>query len=505
MSETEKTVAVDPNAKPVTTKAIQTEEAAKAEAAFLEVARNINATVENKFDALLALKGAADRRPVVDDRPKFDDVDVRMSRSIRDLYDSDLSQSELGQRILKVGNRLYLEHQILNGFAKRANRPFVPINKGRLAPLYADVLVAAGILGKREDFTGAQIDDDRTVRRADIWNTATSNEGQEWAPIGVSTQRIDLARIQARVPALFPQVPIRQMRSMYVPTIAGAAAVRVMSQFAGTTAPQYPGTQTPNNPTIGQMQITPIKHATDPAFINMEMLEDSPTAVLEGLQMEVAQALAHGWESAILNGQTTADAANLDGANGPVAAAGSYNAIRYYGVVTNANTRDAGGGACGYDDWAAALASMGIFGLKNSNNQQGNTVAILSPKCIFDITADSPGGINNLVGSYAFFGPGNPLPVGTVTMLNGVPIIPTMNWPAMLATGKVGASSNNFTGGAIVDVTRWKVGVAREIEVKTVPFELDDAIGVRGFSRHGLGSAPPTTDKHVAIIRNVAA
>lgn len=482
MSDKTETVAVDPNAKPVVTQQIQTEEAAKATAQFLEVARNMNATVENKMDAFLAMQTAISRRPVVDDRPVFDDIDVKMARNITELYDAHI-HSDLGKAVLRVADRMYLENQIENEVARREKKAAVPMNKSRLWPLYESVL-----------------------KRADIWNTATSNEGQEWAPIGVSTQRIDLARIEARVPALFPQIPIRSMRSMYVPTLAGAATVRVMSQFAGTTAPLYSGTTTPNNPTIGQMQITPIKHATDPAFINMEMLEDSPTAVLDALQMEVANALAHGWESAIINGQATSNDANLDGANGPVAANATYNGLRFYSVVTNANTQSSGGGALGYDDFVALLAKMGIHGLKNAGGNVGATVCVLSPKALWDLTSsDAAAGTAGPISGYAIFGPGNPMPVGTVTMLHGIPILATQNMPAMLATGKVGASSNNFTGGLIVDTSRWRVGVAREIEVKTVPFDLDDAIGVRGFARHGLGSAPPTTDKHTGMFLNIAA
>lgn len=486
MSDKPETVAVDPNARPVTTKQIQTEEAARAEHQFIEVMRNHTATVENKMDALLALKGAADRRPLVDDRVVFDDVDVQMARNIRELYDAHL-RSELGLSLLKIADRLYMENIVENEMAARSRKPAVAMNQSRLWPLY-----------------------EKFLKRADIWNTATSNEGQEWAPVGVSPTVIDIGRLQARVPAQFPQLPIRRMRSVYVPTLTGASTVRVMPQLLATTAPKFEGTPVSanSNPAIGQMQITPIKHATEPAFINMEMLEDSPAAVLSTLQMEVATALGHGWESAILNGQTTADAANLDGANGPTAAAGTYNGLRYYAVATlTGGTVDAGGGAAGYDDWVSALKLMGIFGLKNGNNvgNIGSTVAFLSPKIIFDITSDTPGGVNNLIGSYAMFGPGNPLPVGTVTMLNGIPIIPTMNWPAMLATGKVGAAANNFTCGALVDTSRWRVGVAREIEVKTAEFQLDDAVGVRGFARHGLAAAPPTTDKHTVLIRNVAA
>lgn len=482
MSEKAETVAVDPNAKPVITQQIQTEEAAKATAQFLEVARSMNATVENKMDAFLSMQSNINKRPVVDDRPVFDDVDVRMARNITELYDSHI-ESELGRTVLKVADRMYVENQIENEIARRNKQPSVPMNKSRLWPLYESVL-----------------------KRADIWNTATSGEGQEWAPIGVSTQKIDLARIDARVPALFPQIPIRSMRSVYLPTLAGASTVRVMSQFAGTTAPLYGGTTTPNNPTISQMQVTPIKHATDPAFLNMEMLEDSPAAVLDALQMEVANALAHGWESAIINGQTTADAANLDASNGPVAAAATYNGLRYNAVVTTTTTRSSGGGQLGYDDFVALLSLMGIFGLKNAGGNVGSTVCILSPKALWDLTSqDVASGAAGPLSGYAIFGPGNPMPVGTVTMLHGIPIVATQNMPAQLATGKVGASANNFTGGIVVDTSRWRIGVAREIEVKTVPFDLDDAIGVRGFARHGLGSAPPTTDKHTGMFINIAA
>jgi hypothetical protein len=80
-----------------------------------------------------------------------------------------------------------------------------------------------------------------------------------------------------------------------------------------------------------------------------------------------------------------------------------------------------------------------------------------------------------------------------------------MNIPNSLATGKVGAAANNFTSAVLVNVARWRVGVAREIEVKVADFAMDDNVGVRGFARHGIGAAPPTTDSHTAILRDVAA
>ena len=79
------------------------------------------------------------------------------------------------------------------------------------------------------------------------------------------------------------------------------------------------------------------------AFINKELIEDSPAAVLDALTQEVADALAHGWEAGIINGQTT-DLATLDSTNqaqSPSAlnpANGYSMGLRAYGLVTNAQS-----------------------------------------------------------------------------------------------------------------------------------------------------------------------
>jgi len=467
---------VDLGSAPTTTaQQIQTEESAKASHEFLEVARNLNSTLENKSDALIAAMAAANRRPMVDDRPMLDDADLSVCRSLQDVYNSKVI-GDAGRTVLRLADKVYAEHVAATARAIKSHQSVPPITAVPSWSVYQ-----------------------RILQRANVWSTGGSGAGTEWAPTGMSSQFVDVARIDAKVPALFPQVTIRSMKAMTIPSVSTAASVTILAQ-ATSTMPAYIGA-TVANPGSSSITLTPVKHATAQIALNMEMIEDSPADSIAAMTQECANALGHAQESGIINGQTT-DNASLDGANGPTAANGYGPGLRYWAIVTNANTDNtSGGGVMDYESWVGAWKLMGIFGLKPT------VVSILSPKCVFDLTTASIGGTSfNLVTGFGVYGPGTPVPAGVVGVLHGIPIIPTQDIPACLATGKVSTTGNSFTMGLIVDTARWRVGVAREIEVKVFDVPGEDAVGIRGFMRSAFACpAAPTTDDHVAAIINVAA
>jgi hypothetical protein len=343
-----------------------------------------------------------------------------------------------------------------------------------------------------------------TRAAGDTWDPDTAGQGDTWAPTGVSRQFIDVHRLRTSFVSAFTRVEIpRGVHRLDIPCLTGAATVSVVDPSTGAVAfPPQSGDAIVTPPT-GVMHLQTKKHGTPPMAANMEEVEDATLAVVDVLVAEGFAALGKALESGVLNGQTTDDAA-LDVTFGPTPANGYATAdgadpvgwgLRKYSIAGGFDV-DAGAGAAVKDDILAMLRELGNFGVNDGSNQ----VAIaISPKVWFDLLGDSSLESMDIVGRLAT------LPTGALTQIYNAVIFVTDQIPNMLATGKVAAAANNFTGAQGVNLDRWKIGFARDAEVRILGAALADVIQLRHFARHTIGHAQPITDSSACFLRNVGA
>lgn len=339
------------------------------------------------------------------------------------------------------------------------------------------------------------------VSRGNTWDPDTTTQGGNWAPTGVSASLILAHRLRTSIVQAFPRIDIpRGVHRLDIPTLTGTAGVRVVSATtgAGPFAPQ--GTQAGNTPATGVMALQAKKHATDPQNANVEEIEDATIAVLDALTAEGFTALGKAQESGLLNAQTTADA-TFDVALGPVPANGYATSdgatpvgwgIRKY-AVAGSHLVNGAAAAFDIDTFVAGLRGMGNFGV---NDGQNMVIAIISPKIWFDLLGDTT------LRSIDIAGPQATLPAGAITAPFGIPVFVSDQMPDVDANAKAHAAPTS-TWAAFVNLNRWKVGMARDAEVRILSPQLEDVAQIRHFARHCIGHAPPATDSSAVVVRNI--
>ncbi len=445
-----------------------------------------NVELHNKLAAIQEQLDAQDKLPVIDRGISASGLPNSEVRSIHDLqrYTPD---TDWGRDVVRQADRAF--------FAKR------------FAQCVRNMRIAKGEYQGPAVVEWDEIESakayERTLRsgpvhvRADIWNPDTTGEGGEWAPVMVSSRRVDFFRIQNRVAAQFPRVELSEgTKELHIPTIAGVVALSRADAQSGSTVPAFEG-QAVNNPTTGVIELRPDKAQTPIGGISMEEVEDAAVDTIMALTDEYAAALADGQESGIFNFQPNNDA-GLDATFGLAvnngAADGDANGgLRLYGHHLNQNETDVGGTALTLTEFEEAWASMGKFGVDIPNLRFFPSV-----KAYIDLASDSD------VRAVNVMGPGlATLPTGTLAFVHGIPIVPTSQLPLTNASGVVVASPTQEVA-MLVHVGRWRIGVKRNIQIKVWELPSQDMVAVRGFLRHAIGHAPPDTENHVAYLINIA-
>ncbi|MDP6460281.1 MAG: phage major capsid protein [Gemmatimonadota bacterium] len=332
----------------------------------------------------------------------------------------------------------------------------------------------------------------QALRKKDTWLDTTSES--DWVPTGYSSEFVDFARVQGGVAAAFPQITIPDgMQVMEVPGLAVAATVAPVAETLAYPTAGYPTITNRATPEAGKLTLTPSKQSGYAAF-SMEMLEDAAIPMMDMARTELTAALTSSWDSAIINAQGTNDS-NLDAALGPKDANGIYASpygLRYYGLVTKANTTAGGAADLSSDVVQSARVSMGKFGAKATDLR-----LIMSPEAYLGLLGDDD------VVTVDKYGAAATIVTGELGKIFGIPILVTDTISATLDTGGKEHASQTTTCAILANVTRWRVGVKRNIELRVVPAPAHDSMFIYGFARHAF-STMGTDDKSVAIVVNLA-
>ena len=133
-------------------------------------------------------------------------------------------------------------------------------------------------------------------------DAATSGEGSEWVPTGLSQDYIEKFRLQAKVAALFNDIPM-PTNPYKLPYFGGldASAFYLVGESTSDSPTASPAT----TPATGDQTLTAKKLKARILFSD-ELSEDSIVPVLAVLRSEIATAGAEALEDCILNADTTA-------------------------------------------------------------------------------------------------------------------------------------------------------------------------------------------------------
>jgi HK97 family phage major capsid protein len=130
-------------------------------------------------------------------------------------------------------------------------------------------------------------------------DTATAQEGADWAPTEYGSQMIDAIFDDVVVPALFPRFPMARSPLNLPFAMTGSTAY-----LAGEAISDSPAEYTPSTPRSDDITFTAKKLAV---LVNMsdEIQEEVIIPLLPQLQATISRTIGEGIEDAILDGQAT--------------------------------------------------------------------------------------------------------------------------------------------------------------------------------------------------------
>lgn len=202
-----------------------------------------------------------------------------------------------------------------------------------------------------------------------------SGLGDEWVPTGWSSELYDLYRLEAQLENAIPGFDMPTNPYIW-PIKSGSASLYRASEAATNN----PAILTKSNMATSSITFTAQKYAVAIAW-SPEFQEDSIIAVVPALRSETAITAAHGWESALINSDNTADAGtHRDNASATRWASGTpetyedgFREIAFQG--TTYSTFDTQSTSTGVGDATAAFAAEDLRYLRKLAGRFGKNPA----------------------------------------------------------------------------------------------------------------------------------
>lgn len=210
----------------------------------------------------------------------------------------------------------------------------------------------------------------------------------------------------------------------------------------------------------GKVQLVAKKLALRVGF-STEMMEDSIIQFIPQLRSQAMWAMENAVDNVLINGDTTNSSANINGTPGAATDKFlAFNGMRYLSLITNAAANaipvNAGGASP-----TLQMIRQARFTLISSLN-----VYATDPTQLFIVVDPyTYGKMLNIDELLAFYNNGRDSTVntGVVPNVDGITVFPSSQVPLTAATGKVGASGNDFGTLIIGAKNAWKVGYRRQI------------------------------------------
>lgn len=326
----------------------------------------------------------------------------------------------------------------------------------------------------------------------------TAGDGLEWVPTLSSSMLVDFFQLEpviaTQFSANYTTIP-RGTGNYTIPVDTSGVTWDVIRSAAVSQGFQSALLAAAVGPNSGQVVLSPALMRGG-ITLDMDMEEDAALDVLASGRRAIQRDGALAWDDAILNGQATVDDANHDGTNATEPADGAYNGLRFYAHQTNVNETNLLGAIFESNDVKAMRAGMRKFAVNPTRLR-----LLMSPAAYLTLVHDTT---DQNVTTVEKYGAAATIATGEVARVWGIPVIPTDRMAEnMNATGDT-ATTGVFTGVILVNVDRWYPGIKRQMELRMVPSPAHDQMGMYGFTRTALDSAPPDTDDHTWYTFNVA-
>jgi hypothetical protein len=333
----------------------------------------------------------------------------------------------------------------------------------------------------------------REKAAGDFWYTGGTAAGAEWVPTGYATEVIPVYRLAKNVLPIFPMVQMPRRNGPFrVPVKTSKSAWAIVAEEDGVAFSYPHGAGTLVNAGTSYIELTAKKHKGI-SGLSREEEEDAIVLVMQQARTELGESGMEALESGLINGMATVGDVLLDGATGPANANGYQNGLRYYAIVTNANTVNAGGDALSLVDIEAGRAAQGKFGVR-----PGENVIITTPKGYVDVIQET----NSPIRLANEFGAGATLLSGELARVYGTPVVVSDEIPNTQDLNGKNAGTGTFGCTILTNYQRWRFGMKRGMEIREIELVGDDAMVLVGFVRTAFGQAPPNTDDHTVVIRN---
>lgn len=131
-------------------------------------------------------------------------------------------------------------------------------------------------------------------------DSETAGDGLEWVPTNFSSDWVRLMRLDTKVINLLKQVNPMPSDPYKVPTITANMSVYYISEQTGDSGTKI----TASDPTTSNFQLDAKKIGVRTPF-STEVEEDSIVPILAMARENMAEAIAHGLESGVINGDTS--------------------------------------------------------------------------------------------------------------------------------------------------------------------------------------------------------
>lgn len=322
--------------------------------------------------------------------------------------------------------------------------------------------------------------------------TPTGNQGGEWIPTGYSMSMINYYRLASRVWGSLPLAVLRLGEgSERFPVQTSRSAWVILNPV---TSPQLTrDSSTVSNPGTDYITIAPVRHQGQTGF-DAIMQEDMLISAMQMHREELVRSGRETLDTAAMDGQTLGAAMDLG--NGPVPANGYGPGLRAWAFSgTYVNKLDLLGANIDPEDTVAARKQMGKFGVYGSE-----LGVYLDPVNYMNLL------ISGKLETMDKLGPNATIVTGQVASLYDAPLFVYGDMLTNLATGGGAGTPSNLTCALVVNRTRWRAGMKRDIQISIAYQNAHDAWRLYATMRSGVGGAPGNVaadGKHVCLIHNV--
>lgn len=323
-------------------------------------------------------------------------------------------------------------------------------------------------------------------------DSATTGEGLEFVPTGISQQIRQKLELSLKVAGLFETFNMPQNPFDWPYGLAGTAQYVAQGTTAGNVYNLADADMIYGAAAMGNEVTFSCRKARAMQLITRELTEDGIMATMPWLINRIIRSLGDAREDAILNGDTAGTHMDNDVTGSNVKK--WFNGLRKYGVSTIANTLDISG-TIASSELVTLMAKLGVYAAEPEN-----CVWLVSPQ----VWAKQLLGLTE-VKTVDQYGPAATILTGEVSKLFGVPVVISQHMRNDVAATGVNTAGGPNTLSTIILAhrTNWVLGQRPGMGVEQQRMLPTDQQLLCAFDRADFKFIGAQTETSVAVGINV--